>query len=95
MSLFKDKKGIPEPPKEEEKKPAVAGWRVRFYRKGRKFNMTCEHLDMGGRRFRDGEDSGYINLMNILEAPLDDVGYDITVQIDNIISIEKLGEEQG
>jgi len=52
MGLFKNK-GISELPeeliiKDAPKKPAVAGWRIKFYRLSRKFDLTCEHAEFRG-----------------------------------------------
>jgi len=72
---------------------SVAHWRVRFYRKARKFDLTCEHLRLSLNKFSRLGDTGSVHLINILEEPLDDVGYDVSVEIDNIISIERLDPE--
>ncbi len=77
---------------ENAKKPAEARWRVIFWRQGRRFNMLCEHLCFSTQRHRGGNDGGYIELQNILEAPLDDVGYDVCVTIDNLIKITRLDQ---
>ena len=92
----KDKKGEPEVVKEGSKKPAEPRWRVVFWRQGRKFDMMCEVLELSGRirHLHNRGDIGYIKLVNILEAPLDDVDYDVDITIDNIISIDRIGDAE-
>ena len=92
--LKKDKKKEAKEP--APKKPAEPRWRVIFWRQGRKFDMMCERLCLSTMRHHSGCDGGYIKLENILEAPLDDVGYDVELTIDNLIEITRLdyGKEE-